>query len=269
MTEEEMKAKADAAAKADADAGEKLDKILSCVDSLTKRMDSLEDMEKAKKADAEGAQEKAKEDSDKEDEKADDEEAKDEKADTMEDGKAPGEAEEVAADKRKDAEDKEEKMADAHAGKIADLEAQIKAMSKKLPKQLTDAEFHEMTAAQAKADVVFQAFGDSAPRPLQGEDLAGYRRRLVTRLKEHSPTWAKTNVAAIFDENAFAAIETQVYADALGAASQPQDLELGSLREIKTTDRAGREISTFVGEPISWMANFTGHRRRLVGIKQA
>ena len=266
---EEAKDVKDDAARADAEAGEKLDKILACVDSLIKRMDSLEDMEKAKKADAEDDKDEAKADKDSKAEAKEDAEEEAKADGDMEDGKMPGEAKEVAADKRKDAEDDKDAKADAQSERIAGLEAALEKISKKIPKQMTDAELNEMSSVQAQADAVFQAFGDSAPRPQTGEDLAGYRRRLVTKLKEHSPAWKDTNVAAIFDANAFATIEKQVYADALSAAQRPADLEPGALREIKTRDTTGREISSFVGEPSAWMAGFTGHRRRLVGISRA
>lgn len=263
MTDEEQKA-ADAArkdaeekeaakAKADAEAGEKLDKILSCVDSLSSRMDSFEAKEK-EKADAEAK------------EKADAEEAarKDGLPEQLKKDAEAAEAKEKADAEEKekaDAEEKEKLKADA-----VDLRAQLADLASKMPKQLSDEDYAAMASAQAKADSIYAAHSSKSPRPLDGETLLGYRRRMASQLKEHSPTWKGVDLSAIADEAAFTIAESQIYADAMQSARNPVDLPLGQLREIVSQDETGRRMVSFAGQPISWMDGFSAPRRRVSAI---
>ena len=241
MTEEELKARKDAddkekeeaerADKARKDADDKLSAIADAVGSLAKRMDAWEEEKKADKArkDAEEkeAEEKAKADAE------------------------ACEAEEKAkADKaKKDAEEEEEKKrADAAAKADADLASRLAAVESRLPRALTDAEVALFADAQSRADSVMAAFGKQAPRPLDGESLLGYRRRLANMLKEHSPDCKDANLAAIADDTAFGIIETRIYKDALEAAKNPVDMQEGELRPIHRTDAAGRRITEWVGK---------------------
>lgn len=250
------KEKADAAAKADADAGMKLDKILSCMDSLNARMDAYD----AAKADA------AKADAEEDDKKADGEE--DEPKEVVADKKkADGDMPEQFKKDSDDDDKKADTIADASAKVAAKFQGEIERLEKLIPKQRTDKDYAAMADVQARADTVFQAFGDSAPRPLDGEDLGGYRRRLAGVLKTHSPQLKSVNLGAIFDAEAFDFMEGQIYNDAMAAALKPVDLPAGHLREIKTRDVAGRNVSTFVGEPRAWMSSHQGQRRRVTGIR--
>ncbi len=130
---------------------------------------------------------------------------------------------------------------------------------------MTDADYEAMADAQAEADKVHHAFGDSAPRPLQGEDLLAYRRRLASGLKKHSSAWKDVDLYAL-PEPVLKIAERQVYADSLTVANNPVDLPNGQLREVKHRDSTGRTISTFVGKPGAWMGQFSAHRRRLAGV---
>lgn len=226
MTEAEMKAKADAEAKekeeaeakakADAEGGDKLDKLLACVDSLSKRMDAMEN---------------------------------------------PGDTAKTAADKAKaDAQAKADSD-DSVKRAIADLES-------RLPKALSDADYKEMADAQAKADSVAMAFGDSAPRPLQGETPLAYRKRLVGAFKKHSKEYGAVDVLAIADATLFGIVESKIYADAMEIARNPIDVPAGQLREVITTDRGGRRIVNFAGDPSAWMTPFRSPKRRLAGINK-
>ena len=240
-------------ARADAEAGEKLDKILAHVDSLGKRMDAMEATETPPKADAE-------------------EEGEDKpKADAEEEGEAKekADAEEDIARLKADADVEEAKeKADKAIADAADARRRIADVEKMLPKQLSDADYAAMADAQAKADRVFQAFGDSAPRPLQGEDLNGYRRRLANRLREHSPALKDVNLHAINDAAAFEFMEKQVYADAMAAALSPVDLPEGVLREMRSPDLTGRQITTFAGTAGTWMRPMGGQRSRVTSINR-
>ena len=255
--------------KADAEAGEKLDKVLAAMDSIAKRMDALE----AKKADEEepkADEDEARDDADEyeddeegtleEEVKGDADEYEDEDEEFEEDPKR------VAADKKR--KDAEERKMEETAKADSEIARRIASIERRLPKQMSDADYSAMAEAQAKADSVYQAFGDAAPRPLLGEDLPAYRRRLASGMKAHSAKLKSVNLGAIKDETAFSFMEDQIYADAMSAALKPVDLPAGQLREIKSRDTTGRQISTFVGEPRTWMASHQGVRRRLSHIER-
>lgn len=249
-----------------------LDKIADAIGGLCKRMDAMEGAEKAKsdaaKRDSEETEAKAKADAEEAEKKE-----REDKARKDAEGEE-GSPERVAADKkRKDAEDEAEKAkADAAAKADADaaLKARLDSIEKLMPKQRSDADYAAMADAQARADAVFQAFGDSAPRPLDGEDLTAYRVRLASKLQGHAPRYKDVNLGVVAaDSAAFGIMEEHVYADAMSAAMRPADLPQGELREIKSRDTTGRQISTFAGEPSAWLDQFSGSRARLTGISRA
>ena len=116
-----------------------------------------------------------------------------------------------------------------------------------LMKPKTDEEHAAFADAQARADAVYQGFGQRAPRPLEGEELLSYRKRLARQLKAHSPNWKNTKFGKLDDET-FSTIETQVYADATTAASNPVDLNPGELRMVTKIDpTTGLRTNVFYG----------------------
>lgn len=255
MTEEERvaadKARKDAEdkdradrARADAEAGEKIDKVLSCLDSLSKRMDAME------------AEDKAKADAARKD---------------MDDSKMPGEPKEVAADKaKKDAEEEAKKKADADEADEAEkarkdsqaIADRIAAVERMIPKAASDADYAAMADAQAKADKVYAAFGDSAPRPLQGEDVPAYAARLASGLKKHSAAWAGVDLGKLPPE-AMAIAQTQIYADAVTASTRPHNVGAGKVRAIKTDDGAGHTIISYVGDSAALFDQFSQRSQRV------
>lgn len=231
--------KADAA-RSDADHGVKLDKLLDGLTALTARVDSMD--EKFSKADDDGK------------EKGEPKEvAADSKADAEEEAKAKADVDKESEEKAKaDAEEEAKAKADAQAKADSDIRARIDGVEELVktltPRVLSDAEHHAMADAQARADSVFQAFGDAAPRPLAGEDINTYRRRLAKRLQGHSEKLKGVNLLAIQDSAAFDIFEEQIYSDAVAAAHRPVDLPHGQLREIVKQDRnTGLRTTTFVG----------------------
>lgn len=241
MTKEEeekaaMKAKDDAA-KADADAGEKLDKLLTGLDSMAKvcdamnaRMDAIEGKADAARKDAEEAMKKG--------------EAKELVADKAKKDAEEAEMKEKMDKAKKDAEEEETKKAKADS----DIAARIKAVEARLPLQMTDADFRARADAQAEADHVFQAFGDSAPRPLDGETTPAYRRRLATKLKVHSTTWKDVPLEAFADDASFAPVQRQIYSEAMLSSRKPSDLKDGELRAVVRNDSdTGTRRIDFVG----------------------
>jgi 8-oxo-dGTP pyrophosphatase MutT (NUDIX family) len=252
----EARAKADAEAKAKADAeeekakadAERWDKLMSAVDSLCKRMDSIE----GKKADAMPAEELSVGDkkADSEHEKKDSDE-KDVKEKEAEAAKLKAEAKEEEAAKADAA-----KRESALLERIANLESMLVQTAQLTPKPLTDSDYTAMADAQAKADGVYSAFGKQAPRPLNGEDLFAYRKRLVAPMKAHSKEWQGIDLAKL-DAAAFSVIEPKIYADAMEAAMHPTDLEDGSLRAVPKSTGTGHVITNFFGSsPRAWMGDF-------------
>jgi hypothetical protein len=262
--------------------GEPLDKVLSKLDALGTRMDALEtgtghknplkgdaaeeDKDKDKDKDDKKGDEfpPKEEDKEKGDKKGDEEDpdkkpppvAADKKGDA---GSAPPAAATAAPDKKGDAE--EDKKEDARRdAAIADavgankkLERQLEAQAKEIlrltsmMKPRSDDEHAAFADAQSKADSVFMGFGKAAPRPLEGETLLNYRKRLATHLKPHSPLWKGIKFSQLPDE-AFTIAEAQVYSDAAVAAATPMDLGDGELREVNRTDpRTGQKTNVFYG----------------------
>ena len=118
--------------------------------------------------------------------------------------------------------------------------------------------------AQARADAVCAARGERAPPPMAGEKLSAYRRRLLRDLRHESKEFGAIDLHGISGP-LFDAIEARIYADALAASSRPS-VPIGELREVKTQDQSGRWISTFYGNPRTWMDDFSAPRQRLVKI---
>jgi 8-oxo-dGTP pyrophosphatase MutT (NUDIX family) len=273
MTEEERKAKADAEAKdaleakAKADAEEKAkadaeeekakadsdkwEKLMSAVDSLCKRMDSYDGDKNDKKADAMPGDEMSVADkkADSDGKKADDD-AKDKEAEAAK-LKAEAKEEEAKADAAK----RESVLLD----RVSQLEKLLVETARLSPKPLGDAEYAAMADAQAKADSVYSAFGKSANRPLNGEDLLAYRKRLAAPMKSHSAAWKDVDLSKL-DASVFDIAEAAIYADAMGAAVNPAVSPEGGLRAVTRDTGTGHKITTFYGNVGSWMDDFRAPR---------
>ncbi|HEX3666181.1 MAG TPA: hypothetical protein VHU23_13235 [Rhizomicrobium sp.] len=121
--------------------------------------------------------------------------------------------------------------------------------------------------AQARCDSVAQAFGQSAPRFMAGETTMGYRRRLLRPFQGYSEKFKGVDITMVKDPATFAAIENVVYADALAASSNPI-VEEGRLEARTVSDASGRKITSFFGEPRTWMRAFSGHTMALTGFNK-
>jgi hypothetical protein len=231
---------------AEADAGEKLDKAIAQLDALSKRLDAMEAEPPGKGGE-------------KEEEKL----MSDAEGDDAGEIKEPGKPRPVIADSaRLDAVERHyvEPITDARATYYERLSARDRY----------DAQRRAALAdAQTRADRVYAAHCDSAPRPMDGERVQDYRVRLVRKFKNMSQFKdSDLSRLAETDPSTFKNVENSIYADALEAAKHPEMLGHGEeLREVVTTDATGRKISNFYGEPRSWMSQFSGPvRHRLVGI---
>jgi hypothetical protein len=113
----------------------------------------------------------------------------------------------------------------------------------------------EYRRAQARADAVAQAFGDAAPRWLEGERLTQYRARLLRPYQKYSNAWRDVPLPSFPSDKALDTVESQVFAAALEEARQPTSLTVkpGELVERVVTDDAGRRVRKFYGDPeVCW-----------------
>jgi hypothetical protein len=238
------KTKRDAAARKDAE-GEVLDKLLSQTTELARRMDAW-DAEDKKRADAAEAA------------------AASEKSDPL-----PLAAD---SDEGKKMEVKENKICDANGDPIpmahtATVDASIRADS--MVRTNTEASYrNDASAAQARADRITQVYSQSAPPIMSGETVRAYKVRLINLLKHASPAYAKVDSAELakMSPSTFDIAENTIYADADRSGRNPV-VPQGQLVEYFVTDQAGRKITMFAGESKSWLNQFAGERRRLVGIR--
>jgi hypothetical protein len=184
----------------------------------------------SKKADA------AKKDATKKDSKKADDKKADDDDDRRDDDDDDDRKDSAKAD---DDDDKKDDAAKADSAvlhrMITDQAATIRRLES-LMKPKSDDEHAAFADAQARADAVFNGFGQRAPRPLEGEELLDYRKRLAIKLKSHSPVWKSVKKFSSLPEEAFDIAEGQIYADAITAASNPTDLESGELRQVTKTD---------------------------------
>lgn len=226
MTENIIEPKADAQ-------GDKLDAIMSLLGKTISRLDEMETKSNLPAPPlVTAADKKAKADEDKEEEMKADEEEKPafaEKSDS--EGKIEGVGE-MKFDEAKSDEDKEEEAAK------------------------NDEDEAVMADCQAKADSVYSAFGKSASRPLSGESLTAYRKRMVRGLQAHSDEMKNVNINAIKDEAMLAVVEKRVYADAIAASRGTGAIAKGQLIELHKKDRAGRTITEFRGDMEAWLGDF-------------
>lgn len=268
--------------KADA---EKFDKLLTGIDAvcakmgdMEKRMDayeSLYDKKADKRKDEEEKSEKEDDEDETEEKKAD--KARKDEEEEKKDGEDPDDLP-VAADKaRKDLSDKPNKevmydkrkdMQTDKARKDAQLSSILNDVDelKKRMKPVTDADRKAFASAQERADSAFTAFGDSAPPPMQGEDLLDYRIRLLGKVQDHSAVWRGREIGSLVRADAakpakdqkplIDIVESQIYADAVQAAESPARIEAGKEVEIVRRDSSGRQISTFRGQR-SFVRQFT------------
>jgi len=94
----------------------------------------------------------------------------------------------------------------------------------------------DLADAQARADSIAIEFGEHAPRPLSGERLFDYKRRLLRRYQRYSPDFKDVDLGKITDAATWSGIENKIYNDAREAAGRPQ-AGPGQLRERIRTIR--------------------------------
>ena len=242
MAEQEMKSDADKTEDMKADA-DPIRAIADSISALMNRMDAFE----AKKADADCA-------------KVDDDDDDAKKADADGDTEQMAADEDYADDKKADADETEKEKADATMKADADIARKIADLDRRIPRILSEAELNQIADTQSKADSVAAAFGESASRPVQGENPRAYRIRMAGAFKKHSADWKDVDLTKV-DDAVLPLAEKAIYADAMAAANQPVSVPAGMLRERIRQDDTGRRIKEFDGAPHTWMRGFKSPRR--------
>lgn len=244
MTDNVIEPKADAQ-------GDKLDAIMSLLGKTITRLDEMEKNLPAPPLTS-AADKKAKADEDKAEMKDDEMEkpAPVEKSDAEgSNPKVHGQAGEIKPD-----EDEEKCDEDEEESKMDEDEKAMKA----------DEEESKYADCQAKADSVYSAFGKSASRPLQGESLINYRKRMLRGLQAHSDEMKNININKIADEAMLDLVEKRIYADALQASRGTGAIGRGQLIPVYKKDQAGRTITEYRGDMEAWLGEFKLPTSRVV-----
>lgn len=218
------------------------------IDGVVTRMDSLEQRDKAW-ADAEEQAKKEAEEKAKADEAAEEQRKADEAAAKEAEEKAK--ADEAAA---KDAEEKAKADSEAEEQRKADEEAE---------KERNDSALAE---AQAKADSAFSACGKNAPAPFSGENALDYRKRALIAMQKHSPAHKDVNIRAIADSATLAVLEDAIFSAARQSIEKEMMSTQGQLHKRIRNDEAGRRITEYQGDPNVWLSAFKIPGRRLAKI---
>ena len=218
------------------------------IDGVVTRMDSLEQRDKAR-ADAEEQAKKEAEEKAKADEAAEEQRKADEAAAKEAEEKAK--ADEAAA---KDAEEKAKADSEAEEQRKADEEAE---------KERNDSALAE---AQAKADSAFSACGKNAPAPFSGENALDYSKRALIAMQKHSPAHKDVNIRAIADSATLAVLEDAIFSAARQSIEKEMMSTQGQLHKRIRNDEAGRRITEYQGDPNVWLSAFKIPGRRLAKI---
>lgn len=266
MTEKMIEPKADAQ-------GEKLDAIMSLLGKTIARLDEMEKelpapplvtaADKKAKKDEDDYSKHRKDDEEEEEEEAkkDDDKMSQSKAKKFMMRKVKKDDDEMCDDDEEDAKSRKDfegsnPVEHGMAGEIKpDDEEDDRKDEDEEEAMKADEEEAAMCDAQAKADSVYAAFGKSASRPLKGENLLSYRKRMIRGLQAYSDEMKSVKISAIKDAAMLDIIEKRVFADAL-AASRGNGVAKGQLIAITRKDKAGREITEFRGDMEAWLGDF-------------
>jgi hypothetical protein len=161
------------AARVDAEAGDKLDHLLSCIDSLCNRMDAWEAKEKEKAADG----------SDTDDPTAKSYPGSETARRPFDNGDDPDAPRPLAADSR----------ADSVRADAEEIEF-FKASNGATRAIAADSVLAEI---QSHADRASSAWGKSAAHPWGGEAIVAYRRRTAREHQAHSPAWKDVDLRTL------------------------------------------------------------------------
>ncbi|EKJ5425067.1 DUF2213 domain-containing protein [Salmonella enterica] len=212
------------------------------IDGVVTRMDSLEQRDKAR-ADAEEQAKKEAEEKAKADEAAEEQRKADEAA-----AEEQRKADEAAAEEQRKADEAAEEQ--CKADEAAEKERNDSALAE----------------AQAKADSAFSACGKNAPAPFSGENALDYRKRALIAMQKHSPAHKDVNIRAIADSATLAVLEDAIFSAARQSIEKEMMSTQGQLHKRVRNDEAGRRITEYQGDPNVWLNAFKIPGRRLAKI---
>jgi hypothetical protein len=136
--------------------------------------------------------------------------------------------------------------------------------------QLTRDDLLRMQSAarvyQARADSVFEQWGFRAPAPAIGQDPEDYRRDLAVQAKRQLPYGHELRRVKLWglSRAAFEALEPQVYDACRDAASRPDSVPAGTMREVtKINPQNGHKEIHFIGDT-SFVKDMMRPGRRVV-----
>jgi hypothetical protein len=226
--------KADAKKRADqeaeAQAGEKLDNILKCLDAVGKRMDAYESSAKHPIEEA-GEFEKL----------------------PREDGEEPeefGDPKKLGADSRKDSQ---------MIRSDSDLE-EIEHFKRETGATHAIAADSVLAEIQSHADRAASAWGKDAKHPWDGESITAYRRRTAREHQAHSNAWKDVDLSTLSGQ-ALRNATAQIFSDSIAASSSGESYG-ETMREVRRRDPdTGHLIKEYYGSPMAWMSQFCPPRR--------
>lgn len=99
---------------------------------------------------------------------------------------------------------------------------------------------------QARADAVHGAFGNRAPRPLDGETPSDYQIRMARGFQRHSKRWKDTNLA-VLDAGTRSVVVGDIYNDAVAASKSDEHLPAGQLVPFRRQLESGHQVTEFRG----------------------
>lgn len=198
----------------------------------------------------------AKRDDDRRDDKRRDDDRRDDDDDRRDDGRRKdarrGDEDDQEKEEKGDARryDDDDKRDDARADSmVRSLKRELDELRRSIrrPRVMTDDELNDLSEKQGEWDKVAQMHGLRASRPLDGERISSYDRRMAKVFQKHSAKWKDTDLSAMPIDAVTRIIAPEIRADAVSAAYRVEPAEGAMLREVRRADRTGRIISEFVG----------------------
>ncbi len=147
-------------------------------------------------------------------------------------------------------------VADNSKARLDAVESELAGLKANQARSDNAQEKEELLEAQGRADAVEQVYGDSAPRPLNGDSVLDYEKRMVQKHLSRSPRWKNSDIKKIADAATFQVIRDEVYADSIAAAKSCVGMPAGTLRETIKNGVGGSKVHEFHGSPSAWTDEF-------------